>query len=105
MSTKNRKIWAAGVLLILTVAAAIGFLFRLSQPDQEQRSVYLNCTESDRGGWVFFTEAGPVEPVFGFGGYINGIPAEGTGPVMPGNLGKAKEPSGLADQKVPIPAV
>ena len=65
MSTKNRKIWAAGVLLILTVAAAIGFLFRLSQPDQEQRSVYLNCTESDRGGWVFFTEAGPVEPVFG----------------------------------------
>ncbi len=58
MSTKNRKIWAAGVLLILTVAAAIGFLFRLSQPDQEQRSVYLNCTESDRGGWVFFTEAG-----------------------------------------------
>lgn len=53
MSTKNRKIWAAGVLLILTVAAAIGFLFRLSQPDQEQRSVYLNCTESDRGGWVF----------------------------------------------------
>lgn len=81
MSTKNRKIWAAGVLLILTVAAAIGFLFRLSQPDQEQRSVYLNCTESDRGGWVFFTEAGPVEPVFGFGGYINGIPAEGTGPV------------------------
>lgn len=57
MSTKNRKIWAAGVLLILTVAAAIGFLFRLSQPDQEQRSVYLNCTESDRGGWVFFTEA------------------------------------------------
>ena len=81
MSTKNRKIWAAGVLLILTVAAAIGFLFRLSQPDQEQRSVYLNCTESDRGGWVFFTEAGPVEPVFGLGGYINGIPAEGTGPV------------------------
>ena len=81
MSTKNRKIWAAGILLILTVAAAIGFLFRLSQPDQEQRSVYLNCTESDRGGWVFFTEAGPVEPVFGFGGYINGIPAEGTGPV------------------------
>ena len=81
MGTKNRKIWAAGVLLILTVAAAIGFLFRLSQPDQEQRSVYLNCTESDRGGWVFFTEAGPVEPVFGFGGYINGIPAEGTGPV------------------------
>lgn len=77
MSTKNRKIWAAWVLLILTVAAAIGFLFRLSQPDQEQRSVYLNCTESDRGGWVFFTEAGPVEPVFGFGGYINGIPAEG----------------------------
>lgn len=81
VSTKNRKIWAAGVLLILTVAAAIGFLIRLSQPDQEQRSVYLNCTESDRGGWVFFTEAGPVEPVFGFGGYINGIPAEGTGPV------------------------
>ena len=40
MSTKNRKIWAAGVLLILTVVAAIGFLFRLSQPDQEQRSVY-----------------------------------------------------------------
>lgn len=60
MSTKNRKIWAAGILLILTVAAAIGFLFRLSQPDQEQRSVYLNCTESDRGGWVFFTEAGPL---------------------------------------------
>lgn len=46
MSTKNRKIWAAGVLLILTVAAAIGFLFRLSQPDQEQRSVYLNCAQS-----------------------------------------------------------
>ncbi len=81
VSAKSRNVWAASVLLALVTAAVLGFLFRLSQPDKAQESVYLNCTETDRGGWIFFTESGPAEPVFGFGGYIDGIPAEGDGPV------------------------
>lgn len=58
------------------------FLFRLSQPDKAQQSIFLNCTASDQGGWTFYTEAGQTEPVFGFGGYIDGVPAEGDGPVV-----------------------
>ncbi len=61
--------------------AAFLFLFRLSQPDKSQTSVYLNCMESDQGGWTFFTETGEAEPVFGFGGYMDGVFAEGSGPV------------------------
>lgn len=80
MKNRNGRYWATGVLLIAAAAAAL-FLLRLSRPDSAQKSVYLGCTESDHGGWAFFTEAGPAEPVFGFGGYIDGIPAEGTGPV------------------------
>lgn len=81
MDTKSKKLWLAGILLAAAAVAAVLFLFRLSQPDSAQKSVYLNCMESDRGGWTFYTENGESEPVFGFGGYIDGIPAEGDGPV------------------------
>ncbi len=81
MNVKSRRLWAAGALLAVAAVAAVLFLFRLSQPDSAQKSIYLNCTASDRGGWTFFTEEGAVEPVFGFGGYMDGVPMESGGPV------------------------
>ena len=80
MNTQKRNLCAAGVLLTAAATMVVLFLFRLSQPDKAQQSIFLNCTASDRGGWTFYTEAGQTEPVFGFGGYIDGVPAEGAGP-------------------------
>ena len=82
MNTQKRNLCAAGVLLTAAATMVVLFLFRLSQPDKAQQSIYLNCTASDQGGWTFYTEAGQTEPVFGFGGYIDGVPAEGDGPVV-----------------------
>ena len=45
-----------------------------------QTSLLLNCTQTNRNGWTFETESGP-EPVFGFGGYLDGIPVDGDSPV------------------------
>ena len=56
MNTKN--LCAAGVLLTAAATMVVLFLFRLSQPDKAQQSIFLNCTASDRGGWTFYTEAG-----------------------------------------------
>lgn len=81
MEPQHRKIWPAATLLILAAAAAVFCLFRLSQPDRMQTSLLLNCTQTNRNGWTFETESGPVEPVFGFGGYLDGIPVDGDGPV------------------------
>lgn len=77
MEPQHRKIWPAATLLILAAAAAVFCLFRLSQPDRMQTSLLLNCTQTNRNGWTFETESGPVEPVFGFGGYLDGIPVDG----------------------------
>ena len=82
VNTQKRNLCAAGVLLTAAATMVVLFLFRLSQPDKAQQSIFLNCTASDRGGWTFYTEAGQTEPVFGFGGYIDGVPAEGAGPVV-----------------------
>ena len=38
-------------------------------------------TDEPGNGWTFETESGPVEPVFGFGGYLDGIPVDGDSPV------------------------
>lgn len=81
MEPQHRKIWPAATLLILAAAAAVFCLFRLSQPDRMQTSLLLNCTQTNRNGWTFETESGPAEPVFGFGGYLDGIPVDGDGPV------------------------
>ena len=81
MRDRKNDSLAFAVLLAAAAAAAMLFLLRLSQPDSTQTAVYLGCTESAPNGWTFFTEAGPGEPVFGFGGYLDGIPAEGPGPV------------------------
>ena len=81
MEPQHRKIWPAATLLILAAAAAVFCLFRLSQPDRMQTSLLLNCTQTNRNGWTFETESGPVEPVFGFGGYLDGIPVDGDIPV------------------------
>lgn len=81
MEPQHRKIWPAATLLILAAAAAVFCLFRLSQPDRMQTSLLLNCTLTERNGWTFETESGPVEPVFGFGGYLDGIPVDGDSPV------------------------
>lgn len=81
MEPQHRKIWPAATLLILAAAAAVFCLFRLSQPDRMQTSLLLNCTQTNRNGWTFETESGPVEPVFGFGGYLDGIPMDGDSPV------------------------
>ena len=70
MEPQHRKIWPAATLLILAAAAAVFCLFRLSQPDRMQTSLLLNCTQTNRNGWTFETESGPVEPVFGLGGYL-----------------------------------
>ena len=81
MEPQHRKIWPAATLLILAAAAAVFCLFRLSQPDRVQTSLLLNCTQANRNGWTFETESGLTEPVFGFGGYLDGIPVDGDGPV------------------------
>lgn len=81
MKNLHRRCWAAGVLLAVAAAAAVLFLLRLSRPDGAQRAAYLGCTDSDSGGWTFFTETGAAEPVFGFGGFFDGIPAAEAGPV------------------------
>lgn len=81
MEPQHRKIWPAATLLILAAAAAVFCLFRLSQPDRMQTSLLLNCTQTNRNGWTFETESGLTEPVFGFGGYLDGIPVDGDGPV------------------------
>ena len=81
MEPQHRKIWPAATLLILAAAAAVFCLFRLSQPDRMQTSLLLNCTQTNRNGWTFETESGPAEPVFGFGGYLDGIPVDGDSPV------------------------
>lgn len=81
MEPQHRKIWPAATLLIIAAAAAVFCLFRLSQPDRMQTSLLLNCTQTNRNGWTFETESGPVEPVFGFGGYLDGIPVDGDSPV------------------------
>ena len=81
MEPQHRKIWPAATLLIFAAAAAVFCLFRLSQPDRMQTSLLLNCTQTNRNGWTFETESGLTEPVFGFGGYLDGIPVDGDGPV------------------------
>ena len=81
MEPQRRRVWPAATLLIAAAIAALFCLFRLSQPDRMQTSLLLNCTETNRNGWAFETESGPAEPVFGFGGYLDGIPADGDGPV------------------------
>ena len=81
MEPQHRKIWPAATLLILAAAAAVFCLFRLSQPDRMQTSLLLNCTQTNRNGWTFETESGPVEPVLGLGGYLDGIPVDGDSPV------------------------
>lgn len=77
MEPQHRKIWPAATLLILAAAAAVFCLFRLSQPDRMQTSLSLNCTPDEPERWTFETESGPVEPVFGLGGYLDGIPVDG----------------------------
>lgn len=81
MSEQQKRTIAAATLLLLTMLAIAGGLFRLSRPDAAQTELFLSCTETDHGGWSFETEDGPVEPVFGFGGYLSGVPADGDGPV------------------------
>lgn len=82
MKVQRGKTIFAAVLLLAAAAAALAGLARLSRPDQAQMELPLTCTESERNGWRFFTEGGEAEPVFGFGGYLSGIAAEGVGPVV-----------------------
>lgn len=77
---RGRVIFTAALLLSAVIAVLAG-LTRLSQPDESQTERYLSCTQSERNGWRFSTEHGAAEPVFGFGGYLNGVAAEGLGPV------------------------
>lgn len=81
MHLQRKKVVFAALLLLAVAAAALAGLTRLSRPEPTQMELSLTCTESERNGWLFFTEHGEAEPVFGFGGYLNGIAAEGVGPV------------------------
>jgi len=89
---KDRRLRCLAFALLLAGVAATGvLLLRLSRPDSTQRGRYLGCMESDPGSWMFFTETGPAEPVFGFGGYLDGIPAQGSGPVAAERVMEADE--------------
>ena len=77
MKTQHRKMGAAAAVLLVFVAGALLLLLRLSRPDQTQTSIVLTCTEENQNGWTFYTEDGPAQPVFGFGGYLDGVPASG----------------------------
>ena len=79
MEKLYHKIWPAAVILAAALLLVLLGLFRLSQADSVQTALPLSCTESDRNGWTFETADGPAEPVFGFGGYLDGIPADGSG--------------------------
>lgn len=81
MTTRPRNIALAAAILLLSILTVLLGLARLSRPDAAQTELLLNCTETNRNGWRFETEAGEAEPIFGLGGYLDGIPAEGTGPV------------------------
>ena len=81
MKIRYRNIGLSAVVLLLTLLAVLLGLARLSRPDTAQTELLLNCTETNRNGWRFATETGETEPVFGIGGYLDGVPAEGTGPV------------------------
>ena len=80
MRSQRKRVVFAALLLLAAAAASLAGLARLSRPDPEQTELSLSCTERDRNGWRFFTENGEAEPVFGFGGYLSGIAAEGIGP-------------------------
>lgn len=81
MKAQRGKVIFAAVLLLAALAVVLAGLMRLSQPDRAQMELSRDCTESERNGWRFFTERGEGEPIFGFGGYLDGIAAEGVGPV------------------------
>ncbi len=81
MKGMRKNLVMGGILLAAVAAYAILFLVRLSQPDEAQTELYLGCTKEDTGGWSFFTESGSAEPIFGFGGYLEGIQTSGNGPV------------------------
>lgn len=81
MGAQRKQVLFAAVLLLAAFTAALAGLARLSLPDPAQTELSLDCTESQRNGWRFFTEHGEGEPVFGFGGYLSGVAAEGRGPV------------------------
>lgn len=81
MGSQRKRVVLAALALVLAAAAAIGGLARLSRSDPAQAELSLACTAGALNGWRFATEAGPAEPVFGFGGYLSGVAAEGVGPV------------------------
>lgn len=82
MRSQRNRIVLAALLLLAVVAASLAGLARLAQSDPNQAELPLTCTAAARNGWTFFTESGAAEPVFGFGGYLSGVTAEGTGPVV-----------------------
>lgn len=81
METQRRNLVLPAAILLLAILAVLLGLAHLSRSDPTQTELFLNCTETNRNGWRFETEAGAAQPVFGFGGYLDGVSAEGTGPV------------------------
>lgn len=81
MKTRRRNLVLPAALLLLAILAVLLGLSRLSRPDPALKEQLLNCTKTNQNGWRFETEAGAAEPVFGYGGYLDGVPAEGIGPV------------------------
>lgn len=82
MKAQRKKVILATLLLLAVAAAALAGLAKLAQPDEMQAELSLPCTEQEQSGWQFATEYGAAEPVFGFGGYLDGVTAEGIGPVV-----------------------
>lgn len=81
MAKKRWDIWLAGVLLAAAALAVVLGLVRLSRTDPDLMALYLGCTADESNGWSFETEDGPAEPLFGFGGYFQGIASDTAGAV------------------------
>lgn len=81
MKERNWRAWLAWAFLALGLLAGVAFLGRLSTPLPELMEVSLFYEEGDSKGWQFATEAGPIQPELGMGGYLQGFPADAPGPV------------------------
>lgn len=82
MAKKPLGVWVSSILLVVTAAAVLLGLLRLSRPDPELTPLYLGYTADEPNGWSFETEDGFAEPHIGFGGYFEGIAADTAGAVV-----------------------
>lgn len=81
MAKKRWDVWLAAVLLAAAALFVVLGLVRLSRIDPDLTALYLGCAADETNGWSFETEDGPAQPLFGFGGYFEGIASDTAGVV------------------------